>query len=101
MEGPNGPNGPVRAVPVTAGRTIPALHRFKARMPLQVRAAIAASVLKPGTEDYERLKVEEAEGILTTLANQRARLLVMQDAAMERDDLSVANSLARTIHQSV
>jgi hypothetical protein len=83
------------------GRTIAALHRFRDRMPLQVRAAIAASVLKPGTEDYERLKVDEAEGILTTLANQRARLLVMQDAAMERDEISVANGLARTIHQSV
>ena len=59
------------------GHSKQAIMRYRDRMPWQLRAAIAASVLKPeAAEDLENLKVTESEGLLTSLAGQRARLLL-------------------------
>src|SRR5262249_47320810 len=63
------------------GYSAPTLSRYRDRMPSQLRAAIAAAALKPKEADLDKLKIEESEGLLGNLANQRARLLMVQDEA--------------------
>jgi hypothetical protein len=83
------------------GHSTLSIQRFRERMPWQLKAAIAASVLKPGTDDLEKLKVQESEGLLTSLAGQRARLLLMQDQAIDAGAIGAANQVSHTIHRNI
>jgi hypothetical protein len=83
------------------GYSVPVLSNYRARMPAQLRAAIAAAALKPKEQDLDKLRIDESEGILGNLAHQRARLLVCQDEAMEAGEVAPVVSLARVIHQNI
>jgi hypothetical protein len=76
------------------------LYRHRRELPPQLKAAYLATFLKPG-EDLEKLKTQESESLLQNLAQQRARLLMMQDAALESDDAQAVATLAGRIHQNL
>jgi transposase len=75
------------------------LYRHKKLLPPQLKAAYLANFLKPGA-DLEKLKTEESEAFLQNIAQQRARLLMMQDKAIEDDNAQLVASLAGRILQS-
>jgi transposase-like protein len=77
-----------------------ALYRHRKQLPPQLKAAYLANFLKPG-EDLEKLKTQESESLLQNLAQQRARLLMMQDKALEDDDAQAVGTLAGRIHQNL
>src|SRR4051794_10649209 len=78
-----------------------AIRRYRDRMPPQLKAAIAAAVLEPKEGDLDALAAQESQGILGNLANQRARLLVVQDAALEEGQRREVASIAGVIHQNI
>lgn len=45
-------------------------------MPQQLKAAIVGATLHPGIDDLEKLRSDEAEGLLGNLTHQRVRLLM-------------------------
>jgi hypothetical protein len=83
------------------GYSVPALSRYRDRMPQQLRAAIAAAALKPKEADLDRLRIDESEGILGNLAHQRARLLLCQDESMEAGAGHEVGYLAGVIHKNI
>jgi hypothetical protein len=91
---------PPRAVSKKYGPTIWALYRFRKKLPPQLRAAAIGRKLKSGAE-LDALREDESQGILQNLALQRARLLLVQDQALEKDDVRevtlVADAIARNI----
>jgi hypothetical protein len=56
--------------------------------------------LKAGV-DLDKLRIDESEGILTNLALQRARLLLVQDSALESGDRREVAYIADVIHRNV
>jgi hypothetical protein len=80
--------------------SIDVLYRYRGKIPPQMRAAHIASKLKAGV-DLERLRIDESEGILTNLAMQRARLLLVQDAALESGDRRETAYIADVIHRNI
>jgi transposase-like protein len=90
----------VRAIGKKFGVHEGALYRHRRQLPPQLKAAYLANFLKPG-EDLEKLKTQESESLLQNLAQQRARLLMMQDAALESDDAQAVATLAGRIHQNL
>jgi hypothetical protein len=91
---------PMRAVSKKYDVTIWALYRFRKKLPPQLRAAAIGRKLKSGAE-LDALREDESQGILQNLALQRARLLLVQDQALEKDDVRevtlVADAIARNI----
>src|SRR5690242_4285326 len=83
------------------GYTISTICNYRDRMPPQLKAAIAAAVLKPKEADLDRLRSDEAEGILGNLANQRARLLIAQDEALETGAIREVGYLANVSHRHI
>ena len=77
-----------------------ALYKHRKKLPPQLKAAFVGRLLKPGV-DLEKLKTEESEGLLQSLAQQRARLLIMQDQAMEDSNAQSVASLAGQIHRNL
>src|ERR1700728_1801456 len=61
------------------------LYKHRQNLPPQLKAAYIGNLLAPGV-DLETLKTQESEGLLQSLATQRARLLITQDQAMEDSD---------------
>ena len=92
---------PAKHVARRFGYTSSSIGRYRDRMPPQLKAAIAAAVLKPKEADLDRLRIEESEGILGNLANQRARLLLCQDECTEQGAIEQVAMLARTIHSNI
>jgi hypothetical protein len=92
---------PMKRVAVRYGHSESAILRFRDRMPPQLKAAIIGATLKPGVDDLERLRSDEAAGLLGNLAHQRARLLLMQDVAMEEGAGELVARLAGVIHQNL
>jgi transposase-like protein len=90
----------VRAIAKKFGVHEGALYRHRKELPPQLKAAHLANFLKPG-EDLEKLKTQESESFLQNLAQQRARLLMVQDAALESDDAQAVATLAGRIHQNL
>jgi hypothetical protein len=80
--------------------SIDTLYRYRSQMPPQLRASHLAQKLK-GNVDLEKLRIEESEGILTNLATQRARLLLVQDAALEKGDRREVAYIADVIHRNI
>jgi hypothetical protein len=75
------------------------LDRLKKNMPPAQKAATLAQRLKPGA-DLEQLKIDESNGILKGLADQRVRLLLLQDAAIASGNVSAATNLSHVIHKN-
>jgi hypothetical protein len=59
-----------------------------------------AEALKPG-KSLDQLREEESEGLLVGLHVQRMRLLMMQDAAIERADDEMTVRLSAQIHRNL
>jgi hypothetical protein len=78
-----------------------AIRRFRERMPQQLKAAIVGASLKPGIDDLEKLRTDEAAGLLGNLAHQRARLLLMQDVGMENGAGELVARLSGVIHKNL
>jgi hypothetical protein len=91
---------PVRAVAKKYCVNIHACYRLLKKLPPQLRAAHMGARLKAGA-DLEKLRLDESEGLLQNIATQRARLLLMQDSAMEAGDHSTATMIAGRILQSI
>jgi hypothetical protein len=78
------------------------VRRFRDNhLPPQLRAAILGASLRPGVDDLEKLKADEAAGLLGNLAHQRARLLLLQDRAMEVEAFDATVKLSNTIHRNL
>jgi hypothetical protein len=91
---------PPRTVSKKYGPTIWALYRFRKKLPPQLRAAAIGRKLKAGAE-LDALREDESQGILQNLALQRARLLLVQDQALEGGDTRevtlISDAIARNI----
>lgn len=77
-----------------------ALYKHRKKLPPQLKAAFIGRLLKPGV-DLEKLKTEESEGLLQSLAQQRARLLLAQDQALEDCNAQAIATLAAGIHRNL
>jgi hypothetical protein len=75
------------------------LKRLKKKIPADKKAVALAQRLKPGAE-LEQLKIDESNGLLKGLADQRVRLLLLQDAAIASGNVNAATNLASAIHRN-
>ena len=75
------------------------LYKHREKLPPQLRAAYVAQLLAPGVS-LEEIKTTESEGILKTLASQRARLYIEQDRAIEDENGQLVATLANAIHRN-
>jgi hypothetical protein len=92
---------PMARVAQRFGYSMPAIQRYRDRMPQQLKAAIVAAALKPKETDLDQLRIDESEGILGNLAHQRARLLLCQDEAMDAGEVEPVIRLSNTIHKNI
>jgi transposase-like protein len=76
------------------------LYKHRKSLPPQLKAAFLGRLLKPNV-DLDKLRTEESEGLLQSLAMQRARLLLQQDKAMEDGDGALVATLSRAIHDNL
>jgi hypothetical protein len=83
------------------GYSIPAIQRYRDRMPQQLKAAIVAAALKPKETDLDQLRADESEGILGNLAHQRARLLMCQDECLDTGAVEQVARLSGVIHKNI
>ena len=75
-----------------------ALHRHRSKhLSAATRAAVLAGSQKPSGVDLKRLKVSEAEGLLSQLVMQRARLQQHSDMALDIGDIRVGVLVERQI----
>ena len=91
---------PVRAVAKKYGVDCTPCYRLRKKLPPQLKAAHMGARLKAGA-DLEKLRLDESEALLQNIATQRARLLLMQDSAMDAGDHNTAALLAGRILQSI
>jgi hypothetical protein len=91
---------PLRRLAKKYGVSKDALCRHRKRLPPQLKAAMLAQSLRPEV-DLDKLRTTESEGLLATLAAQRARLLLWQDNAAAAEQFSVAAQLAAQIHNNL
>jgi hypothetical protein len=91
---------PIRQLAKKHGLSIDTLYRYRSQLPAGLKAKHLAQKLK-GNVDLEKLRIDESEGILTNLAAQRARLLLVQDAALESGDRREVAYIADVIHRNV
>jgi hypothetical protein len=92
---------PMTQVAKRYGHTLSSVHRFRERMPQQLKAAIIGATLRPGIDDLDKLRSDEAAGLLGNLAHQRARLLLMQDVTMEEGAIDQMARLSGVIHKNL
>jgi transposase-like protein len=91
---------PIRQIAKKHNVSIHVLYRYRDQIPPQLRAAHLGARLKAGA-DLEKLRIDESEGILQNLALQRARLLLVQDAALESGDRREVAYISDVIHRNV
>src|SRR5262249_45962879 len=77
-----------------------ACYRYLKKMPPQLKAAHLGKLLRAGA-DLEKLRFDESEGLLQNLATQRARLLLLQDAAMDTENGQLATQVSGAIHRNL
>jgi hypothetical protein len=92
---------PMKQIGRRYGYSVDAISRYRDRMPQQLKAAIVAAALKPKEGDLDKLRADEAEGILGNLAHQRARLLLCQDECMEAGAVEPVARLSGVIHKNI
>jgi transposase-like protein len=76
------------------------LYKWREKLPPQLRAAYLAQYLAPGA-DLEQIKTVESEGLLKSLAMQRARLFMEQDKAIEDGNGQLVATLSNAIHRNL
>lgn len=91
---------PVRVVATKYKLSKDACYRYLKKMPPQLRAAHMGARLRAGA-DLEKLRIDESESLLQNLATQRARLLLMQDNAMDTENGGLATQIAGAIHRNL
>jgi hypothetical protein len=91
----------IKRVSERYNHSVAAIRHFRERMPQQLKAAIVGASLKPGVDDLEKLRTDEAAGLLGNLAHQRARLLLMQDVGMENGAGELVARLSGVIHKNL
>jgi hypothetical protein len=91
---------PVRTIANKYSVNLHVLYRYRKKLPPQLRAAHMGARLKAGA-DLEKLRLDESEALLQNIATQRARLLLMQDSAMDAADHHMAALIAGRILQSI
>jgi hypothetical protein len=91
---------PVRQLSKKYKVSLDTLYRYKKQIPPQLRTAHLGMRLKAGA-DLETLRLSESESILQNLAQQRARLLVSQDHALEQGDARLVAYLSGEIHRNL
>jgi hypothetical protein len=89
----------MRSVAKKYGLSKSAVARHAKRIPPHLRAANLAEMLKPG-EDLDKLRHEESRGLIAILASQRARLHLVQDAAIAAEDHELTLKAAAAIHRN-
>src|SRR5262249_7892516 len=91
---------PVRRVAQKYGVSKDSAYRYLRKLPPQLRAAHLGTLLKAGA-DLEKLRIDESEGLLQNLATQRARLLLVQDHAMNTENGGLATQISGAIHRNL
>src|SRR5262245_10351557 len=91
---------PVRRVAKKYGINQHCAYRYLKKMPPQLKAAHLGKMLRAGA-DLEKLRIDESEGLLQNLATQRARLLLVQDHAMETENGGLATQISGAIHRNL
>ncbi|MGO9684939.1 MAG: hypothetical protein ACLPTZ_20585 [Beijerinckiaceae bacterium] len=91
---------PVRVVGKKYGLSKDACYRHLEKMPAEMKADKLAELLKPGA-NLDALKLEESEGLLANLQNQRIRLLLVQDVALELADAEMVTRTSAQIHRNL
>src|SRR5262245_8375490 len=91
---------PVRRVAQKYNVSKDSAYRYLRKLPPQLRAAHLGKLLKAGV-DLERLRVDESEGLLQNLSVQRARLLLIQDHAMDTENGQLATAISGAIHRNL
>jgi transposase-like protein len=76
------------------------LYKWRAKLPPQLKAAYLSQYLAPGA-DLEQIKTVESEGLLKSLAMQRARLFLEQDRAIEDGNGQLVATLSNAIHRNL
>jgi hypothetical protein len=77
------------------------LHRWsKTKIPPQLKAERYVGLIKAG-DSLEQLRIEESDNLLKNLAMQRARLLLAQDKAIEKQNLMSVSYLSGQIHKNL
>jgi len=79
--------------------SLSSLNRLKKKMPADKKAAALAQRLKPGAE-LEQLKIDESNGLLKGLYDQRVRMLLLQDKAIAEGNVNAASNLSNVIHRN-
>ena len=92
---------PLTQVAKRYGHSVPSVQHYRDRMPQQLKAAIIGATLRPGIDDLEKLRSDEAAGLLGNLAHQRARLLLCQDVCMEEGGVDQVARLSGVIHKNL
>jgi hypothetical protein len=89
---------PLREVAEKYGLSKSACQRHLKKIPPYLRAANLGQLLAPGV-DLERLKHEEGQGLIAVMANQRARMIMIQDRAMELGEHALAVQVSGRIRE--
>ncbi len=69
-------------------------------MPPRLKAAHLGKLVKADA-DLEKLRIEESESLLQNLATQRARLLLLQDHALDTENGGLATQISGAIHRNL
>lgn len=91
---------PVRAVSRKYKISKDSAYRYLKKLPPQLRAAHMGAKLR-ASADLEKLRIDESEGLLQNLATQRARLLLLQDNAMDTENPGLATQISGAIHRNL
>jgi predicted DNA-binding protein YlxM (UPF0122 family) len=76
------------------------IYRHGKKMPPQLRSQKYTGLLR-AEGDLKKLRIEESEGLLANLAQQRARLLMMQDLSLEIADAEMVQRMSGQIHRNL
>jgi hypothetical protein len=91
---------PGRVIARKYGLSRDSIQRHAKKMPPQLRTAKYTGLLR-AEGDLEKLRIEESEGLLAGLAQQRARLLLMQDMSIELADADMVGRMSAQIHRNL
>ena len=91
---------PLRVVAKKYNVSVTAAFHYKRKLPPQLRAANYTGALN-NAADLEKFRITESNGLLASLAMQRARLLLCQDAALEQEDPEMVARLSGQVHKNI
>jgi hypothetical protein len=91
---------PLRQLAKKYGLSKDCLLRHRKKLPPQLKAAMLSQSLKPEI-DLDKLRTSESENLLASLAAQRARLLLWQDAMSEAGQFQICTHISAQIHRNL